>query len=267
MMMAAQQNKLMAERHAFTLIELLVVIAVLTVLIAVLLPALTQARALGRRMTCQSNLRQIGQAWQIYLNEYDGKFYQRYNAEVTYGGWRGTNPSVKDTPRPLNPVMSLPLLCDSQDDARVFRCPTENGGEGAANPFYVTNGTSYYTNVLLIGQGQKGWLPQLELLQAINQRLLNMSINDVSNPSHLVLLGDFGWANCWEPVIPYIGDWHGKECFHNVAFLDGHVEYTHVRKGLYVTDQYTVLPFKDLEGLARDVQSEERCGKDQYNMP
>ena len=57
-------------RRGFTLIELLVVIAIIAILAAMLLPVLREAREKARQVVCMSNLRQIGMAAIMYLQDY-----------------------------------------------------------------------------------------------------------------------------------------------------------------------------------------------------
>lgn len=89
---------------AFTLIELLVVISIVSVLIALLLPALSHARETALSVHCLSQLRQIGIGFRLYLN--DNEQWYPYGVDVNYGGapW----------PRAVHEYLSSP---------EVWQCP------------------------------------------------------------------------------------------------------------------------------------------------
>ena len=55
--------------HGFTLIELLVVIAIIALLISILLPSLSRARELSKRLVCASNVKGVGTSAKIYAND------------------------------------------------------------------------------------------------------------------------------------------------------------------------------------------------------
>lgn len=63
-----------AQRRGFPLLELLVVIGIVALLIAIVVPALSSVRESGRRVICGSNLRQLGLAMALYLNDNRGSF-------------------------------------------------------------------------------------------------------------------------------------------------------------------------------------------------
>lgn len=98
-------------RRGFTLIELLVVIAIIAILIALLLPAVQQARAAARRLQCKNHLRQIGLALHNYVDAF-GKFPPAFAVGVGGGGqW-----SLHARLLPYLDQGNLSRLIDFEDD-------------------------------------------------------------------------------------------------------------------------------------------------------
>ena len=79
-------QSLCGRARAFTLIELLVVIAIIALLLGILLPSLSSARASAQRVVCQSNMRQLELAHQLYIEDYNGRFI---DAALPHGSLAG----------------------------------------------------------------------------------------------------------------------------------------------------------------------------------
>lgn len=100
-----------ARARGFTLVELLVVIGILAVLIGVLMPSLGRAQKHARKVKCKTQLQQIGQAFQIYLNTNNNR-YPRAPALPS------VNPNNYTTiPDHLSPHLG--------GDKRVLECPDD----------------------------------------------------------------------------------------------------------------------------------------------
>jgi prepilin-type processing-associated H-X9-DG protein len=155
---------------------------------------------------------------------------------------------------------------------KVFCCPADTGGVmGGPLPrekSYNYMGTSYQTNLFLIGQNQiYPFSPATrDLDMAISDRISDLRISQVTaSHAYVALIGDQGWIFQWGPMPPPVkltwerqykpyAEWHVKPDYYNLAFLDGHVAFVRVRNAWYITDDYSVVPFKDLFGLAYHVQ-------------
>ncbi|HIE50480.1 MAG TPA: prepilin-type N-terminal cleavage/methylation domain-containing protein, partial [Armatimonadetes bacterium] len=82
-------------RRGFTLIELLVVIAIIAILAAILFPVFARAREKSRQASCASNLKQIGLAAMMYVQDYDEVLFPSFTPGPTrvyywWGSWDGT---------------------------------------------------------------------------------------------------------------------------------------------------------------------------------
>jgi prepilin-type processing-associated H-X9-DG protein len=101
----------------FTLIEILVVIAIIMVLVALLMPALRQARLRAMTVKCASHMRQLGIAFRLYASEYDG-YYPGCNSRWR---WLGAGDWVGSVPSPAYPTEGGPASLCGPDDSGLGR--------------------------------------------------------------------------------------------------------------------------------------------------
>jgi prepilin-type N-terminal cleavage/methylation domain-containing protein/prepilin-type processing-associated H-X9-DG protein len=99
-------------RRGFTLIELLVVIAIIAILAAILFPVFARAREKARQTSCLSNLKQLGTALQMYVQDYDS-MTPPHNDDDGSDGWRWFQ----------FPLRLLPYTKNTQ----ILRCPSDQG--------------------------------------------------------------------------------------------------------------------------------------------
>jgi len=76
--LAEGKNSVMSKKTAFTLVELLVVIAIIALLMSILMPALGRVRRQAKTVICQSNLKQWGICFAMYVDDWDGYFMAGY---------------------------------------------------------------------------------------------------------------------------------------------------------------------------------------------
>ena len=212
--MKERAKTLRAASVGFTIIELLVVIAIIAILAAMLLPALARAKAAAKSTACKSNLRQLGTALSMYVNEYDkypgnaaiygrDPMFERTNRfqGIWATGMNWLNPYLGGHYDP-NELNSRYYWANGQ--RTVFSCPAVEprhmpglfGGPGATiydlNYGYNELGTGWKAGDLHLGLGFAVELTGFAdggVGQPIGPRRYVMP-GHIRNPSDMIAMGD-----------------------------------------------------------------------------
>jgi prepilin-type N-terminal cleavage/methylation domain-containing protein/prepilin-type processing-associated H-X9-DG protein len=183
-----------ARVRGFTLIELLVVIAIIAILAAMLLPALAKSKEKAKAIQCLSNMRQLGLAMRLYMDDNSGRLcYWRRGATVA--GF----PSVVVDKTFIVPGGSFVYWPDILrlngyiNSHGVFDCPTLQSKITSA---------SGVTDALGIGMNR----PEFAVEYIAGDLKNPIRENQVRNPSQSVVFADSGQAT-GVPVVNNADNW------------------------------------------------------------
>lgn len=143
------ESDIVERRVAFTLVEVLVVIAIIGLLMSILVPSMSRARAAAKRAACASNLKQIGVVMRIYIGENRDRL-----------PYASAMPSVSPLPLDTDDAISISDVFRKRldGDIGIFKCPADpkNARRVAPNvdlSFFETERSSYeYRGRLLSGR-------------------------------------------------------------------------------------------------------------------